>query len=171
MGSYSGSVPQAFDGPASLLFSCQCWLACGEREAMVMAPPPTVTQQYCLAPMAAWLSSTGISHHDLLPHIPSIRLSAVNSSPRPGVAPQSLNSSSQLLRLPGDQDSCLGYVWLQQGLILIPFRLPQISCFTLSLKCFFSDTDNCPDVGIRSLLQFPHLQRAGLILLTFPFPP
>ena len=40
-------------------------------------------------------------------------------------------------------------------LILIPFRLPQISCFTLSLKCFFSDSDNCPDVGIGSLLQFP----------------
>ena len=36
-------------------------------------------------------------------------------------------------------------------LILIPFRLPQISCFTLSLKCFSSDSDNCPDVGIRVL--------------------
>ena len=33
-------------------------------------------------------------------------------------------------------------------LILIPFRLPQISCFTLSLKCFSSDSDNCPNVGI-----------------------
>ena len=28
-------------------------------------------------------------------------------------------------------------------LILIPFRLPQISCFTLSLKCFSSDSDSC----------------------------
>ena len=37
---------------------------------------------------------------------------------------------------------------------LIPFRLPQISCFTLSLKCFSSDSDNFPDVGIRPLLQF-----------------
>ena len=35
------SVPQAFDGPASLLFSCQLMLACGERAAVVMAPPPT----------------------------------------------------------------------------------------------------------------------------------
>ena len=34
------SVRQAFDGPASLLFSC-LKLACGEREAMVIAPPPT----------------------------------------------------------------------------------------------------------------------------------
>ena len=46
-------------------------------------------------------------------------------------------------------------------LILIPFRLPQISCFTLSLKCFFSDSDSCPIVGIRPLLQFPHLLKAG----------
>ena len=30
---------QVFDGPASLLFSCWCWPV--EREAMVMAPPPT----------------------------------------------------------------------------------------------------------------------------------
>ena len=29
-------------------------------------------------------------------------------------------------------------------LTLIPFRLPQISCSTLSLKCFSSDSDNCP---------------------------
>ena len=56
-------------------------------------------------------------------------------------------------------------------LILIPFKLPQISCFTLSLKCFSSDSDNCPDVGIGTLLQFPHLPRAGPVLLTLVFPP
>ena len=59
-------------------------------------------------------------------------------------------------------------------LILIPFRLPQISCFTLSLKCFSSDSDNCPDVGIGPLLQFPHPPRAGPVLLTplfFPLLP
>ena len=54
-------------------------------------------------------------------------------------------------------------------LILIPFRLPQISCFTLSLKCFSSDSDSCPAVGIGPLLQFPHLLRAGPVLLTLPF--
>ena len=36
-------------------------------------------------------------------------------------------------------------------LILIPFRLPQISCFTLSLKHFSSVSDNCPDVEIGLL--------------------
>ena len=56
-------------------------------------------------------------------------------------------------------------------LILIPLRLPQISCFTLSLKCFSSDSDNCPDVGIGPLLQFPHPLKAGPVLLTLPFPP
>ena len=56
-------------------------------------------------------------------------------------------------------------------LIFIPFRLPQISCFILSLKCFSSDSDSCPDVGIRPLLQFPDQSRAGLVLLTLLFFP
>ena len=85
----------------------------------------------------AWLSSTGISHHDLLPHIPSIRLSPVNSSPRTGISPQSLNSSSRLCPF---QETCIPaqpmYGFSKDCLILIPFRLPHISCFTLSLKCF-----------------------------------
>ena len=37
---------------------------------MVMAPTLRMTQQYHLASMAAQLSSTGISHRSLLPHIP-----------------------------------------------------------------------------------------------------
>ena len=28
--------------------------------------------------------------------------------------------------------------------ILVPFRLPQINCFTLGLKCFSCDSDHCP---------------------------
>ena len=56
-------------------------------------------------------------------------------------------------------------------LVLIPFRLPQISCFPLSLKCFSSDSDYCPNVGIGPLLQFLHLPRAGSVLLTLSFFP
>ena len=56
-------------------------------------------------------------------------------------------------------------------LILIPFRLPQISCFTLSLKCFSSDSGNCPEVGIRPLLQLPYWLRAGPVLRTLLFSP
>ena len=55
---------------------------------------PHMTQQYRLASMASWLSSTGISHHSLLFHIPLIHLSTANSSPHPGIAQQSINSSS-----------------------------------------------------------------------------
>ena len=56
-------------------------------------------------------------------------------------------------------------------LVLIPFRLSQISCFTLSLKYFSSDPHNCPDVGIGPLLQVPQLQRAGPALVTVLFFP
>ena len=56
-------------------------------------------------------------------------------------------------------------------LFLIPFRLQQINCFTLSLKCFPFDSDNCPDVEIGPLLQFPHLLRAGPVLVTLLFFP
>ena len=63
------------------------------------------------------------------------------------------------------------YGWSKDCLILIPFRLPQISYFTLRLECFSSYSDNCPDVGIRPLLQFSHLPRAGPVLLTLLFFP
>ena len=104
------TVCQAFDGPASLLFSYPCWSVGGER-LWWWLHPLRVTQPYHLVSMAAQLSSIGISHHNLFPHIPSIRLSAVNISSHPGIAPQSLNSSSQPL-------GHLRYVWLWQGLIL-----------------------------------------------------
>ena len=50
-------------------------------------------------------------------------------------------------------------------LILITFRLPQISCFTPSLKCFSLNSDNCSALGIRPLFQFPHPLKAGPVLL------
>ena len=56
-------------------------------------------------------------------------------------------------------------------LIVIPFGLPQINCFTLSLKCFSFDLEGYPDVEIRPLLQFPHWLRAGPVLLTLLFLP
>ena len=131
-----------------------------------------MTQQCHLASMAAQLSSTGISLHNLLPHIPSIHLSAVNSSPRPGIAPQSLNSSSQPLCLP---EACVPvramYGCSKDCLVLIPFRLPQSICFTLNLQHFSYDSDNYPDVGIGPLLPFPHPPRAGPVLLTLLFIP
>ena len=96
--------------------------ACGKERLWWWFHPLRVTWQSCLASMAAWLSSTGISHHSLLPHITSTHRSTVKSRCCPGIAPQSLNSSSQPLHSSfptpgrGDQCSCPGYVWLQQGL-------------------------------------------------------
>ena len=106
------------------------------------------------------------------PHIPSIHVSAVNSSPRLGIAPQSLNSSSQPLHLPGTYIPVWGmYGCSKDCLALIPFRLPQISCFTFSRKCLYSDSYNCLNVGIRPLLQFPQWLRAGPVLVTLLFFP
>ena len=80
-------VPQVVDGPGFLLFSCRVGRERDHGDGSTLL----VTQQYCLASMVTWLSSTCISRHDLLPHIPSPCVSAVNSSPHPGIAPQSLN--------------------------------------------------------------------------------
>ena len=128
-----------------------------------------MTQQYRLASMAAWLSSTSISCHNLLPHVLSVHVSAVNKSPCPGIIPQSIHYSSQLPYLLWDLCPCPRYVWL--CLIFIPFRLPEISCFTLSLKCFSSDSEICPNMGIRPLLQFPKPPRADSVLQTLLFFP
>ena len=142
---------------------------------MVMDPPPMRDSAVSPCFHGAWLSSTVISHHNFLPYIHSIRLSAVNSSPCPGIAPQSLHSSSQLLCLPAVQETCVpvqgGYGCGKDCMILIPFRLPQISCFTLSLKCSSSDSDKCPEVEIACLLQFLHWPSTGPVLLTLLFFP
>ena len=44
----------------------------GEKGYADGSSPLGVTQQYRLASMAAWLSSTGISLYNLVPHISSI---------------------------------------------------------------------------------------------------
>ena len=120
-----------------------------------------MTQQYRLAFMASWFSPTGISHHNLLPHIPSICLSAIIISLHLGKAPQSLNSSTQPLHHLGM------YGCGKDCLILIPFRLPQISCFTLSLKYISSDSDNCPSVGRSSPTNTPIFPSSSFVLPSF----
>ena len=147
-------------------------LACGEREAMVMVPrvPPPPTP-HDSAVSRCFLGCLALLHPHF-PHIPSIRLSTVNSSPHPGVAPQSLTPAPSCCPFQGTSVPFWHvYGCSKDCLILIPFRLPQISCFTLSLKCFSSDSDNYPTVRIRPLLQFPHPPRAGPVLLTLLFFP
>ena len=138
-------------------------LACGEGEAMVMIPPTTHNSAVlpcfhgCLAflhrhfasPWSVSLQSTAALALGLL-HNPQ--------TPAP--------SSCGPVFLPPGMYGCS-----KDCLILIPFRLLQISSFTLNLKCFCSDSGNCPDVGIGPLLQFPHLPRAGPLLTTLLFCP
>ena len=135
---------------------------------MVMAPPLRMTQEYPLAFMAAWFSSRGISHHNLLPHVTSGQLPTVNSRPLPGIAPQSLRFSSQLLCLLGNTRPCLGYLWLWQGLsVWFSFHL---GCHRSAASLSASSVSPLV-VGIGPLLQFPHLLSAGPILLTLLFSP
>ena len=61
VGHLCSSVCQAIDGPASLLFSSRFWHV-GRERLWCWLYPLHVTQLYHLASMAAWLSSTGISH-------------------------------------------------------------------------------------------------------------
>ena len=148
------SVCQASDGSASLLLSCPCWPV--GREAMVTAPPPSVTQQYGLASMAAWFPP---------PAFPTT-ISSLTSSQ--SVSPQSTAALSlgllhnPLTPAPSHcpfQETSFPvqgmYVCGKDCLILILLRLPQISCFTLSFKCFSSDSDNCPAVGIGPCFSSP----------------
>ena len=139
-------------------------LACGEREAMVTAPPPTCDSAVspcfhgCLAFLHQHFHSRSPPLHPLNPCGQTADcLSTVNSSP--SLWDCSATPKLWLLAtvLPGNQRSCPGmYGRSKDCLILIPFSLPQMSCFTLSLKCFSSESDSCPDVGIGPLLQFPH---------------
>ena len=145
-----------------------------EREATVMTPPSTRDSVV----MSCFHGCLAFLHRHLPPQFPpSYPLDTfLHSQQQP--LPWDC-STIPTLQLPaavpsccaGDQCPCPGYAWLWQGLILIPFRLPRMSCFTLSLKSFSSDSDNCLNVGFGPLLQFPDQPRAGPVLLTVLFFP
>ena len=98
----------------------------------------------------------------------SLCLSAASSSAHPGIAPQSLTPAPSHCAFQETSVSVWGvYGWGIDCLILILFRLPQISCFILSLKCFSSNSDNCPHVGIGPRLQFPYPPRFFFFFLLF----
>ena len=138
----------------------------------MIVPSLHVPQLYPLASMAAWLSSIAISHHNLLLHIPSICLqsTAAHSPWYCSTIPKfQLPATVPSMRPASLFGVCMA---LSKGcLILIPFRLPQLSCFSLSLKCFSPDSDNCLNVVMGPLFQFPHPPRAGPVFLTLLFFP
>ena len=136
---------------------------------MVMAPP--AVHDLAVSPRfhGCLLSSTGISSHNLVSHIPSIRLPAGNSSSRPGIAPQSLTPAPSCYAFQGNSIPVRGmYGCSKDYLILIPFRLPQISCFTPSLL-FLLWLRQLPWCGDQSPASVPALPRAGPVLLTLLF--
>ena len=164
-GPICSSVCQAFDGPASLFFSCRCWHVGGQR----------LRWQWRLHPL--WHSAVSPCFHGFLAflhrHFPpqSPPSHALHPSLCSQQQPLPWDCSTRLkLQLPATAPSrgpapVRGmYGCSKDCLILIPFMLSQISCFPLSLKCFSSDLHNCPDV-------FPHPLRAGLLLLTLLFFP
>ena len=145
-------------------------LSCGEREAMVMALPtmPDSAVLPCFHGCWAFL------HRHFPPQSPPSH--PLNPSLHSQQQPSPWDcSTTPKFQLPAFQGTCIPvqgvYGCGKDHLILIPFRLPQISCFTRSLKCFSSYSDSCSAVGIGLLLQFPHPLRAGPVLLTLLFFP
>ena len=152
------------------------------REAMVRAPPPMrdSAASPCFHGCLAFL------HRHFPTRSPSHPLDlSLRSQQHPLLWDCSTISKPQLpaidpSRGPAFLDmygvSYWGYVRGMYGcskdcLILIPFRLPEISCFPPSLKCFSSDSDNCLYIRIGPLLQFPDPRRASPVLLTLLFFP
>ena len=148
-------------------------LACGEREAIVIIPPLTYDSAAlpcfngCLAflhihfwPQSPPSHPFDPSLHSQQQHLP-LGCSTIPKLQPPATAP-SRGPSFPVQGMYGCGKDCL---------ILIPYRLPQVSFFTFSLKYFSSDSDNCPSLEIRPLLQFPHPPKAGPVLLILLFPP
>ena len=140
------SVHQAFDGPASLLFSCRCWHV-GRERVWWWLHPLSVTQQYHLASMAVRLSST-------FPTTISSFTSPQSVSPQStaaltlGLLHNPYTSAPSYCTFQGTCVPVQGiYGCGKDSLVLIPFRLPQMSCFPLNLKCFSSDSDIAPMWG------------------------
>ena len=145
-------------------------LVCAEREAMVMAPAPM--RDSAVSP--CFHGSLAFLHRHFPPQSPPshpLNLSLYSQQqPFPwdcSIIPKVQLPATATSRGPAS----LSRVCMAVARILIPFRLLQINCFLLSLKCFSSDSDNCPGVGSGPLLQFSHPPRAGPILLTFLFFP
>lgn len=124
--------------------------------------PLHVTQQYHLTSMTTRLSSKGNPLCNLLPHVPGSHLPAVNSRPHPGIAPQSLHSSSQPPHVPEDLQSCLGYIWTWQGssvwFSLHPDCHRSTAALSNSLKCF-PESQTMPRCGDLTLASVPSLSK------------
>ena len=163
------SVHQVFDGPASLLFSCQCWHL-GEK---IYADGSTPTHDSAVSPCFHGCP-TFLHRHFPAQSSASYRLDpSLCSQQQPSLW---YCSTIPKLHLPAAAPSrgpvsLSGVCMAAARTVWFSFHIGCHSCLTLGLKCFFSDLDNCTKVGLRLLLQSPHLLRAGPVLLTLLFFP
>ena len=139
---------------------------------MVMAPPSSRDS----APWPCFRGCLAFLHRHLPPQPPPSHPLDLSLRSQQQPSPWDCSTVPQLqlpAPVPSGRAPALPGVCMvaARTVILIPSRLPQISCFALSLKCFSSDSDSCLAVGIGPLLQFPQPLRAGAVLLTLLFSP
>ena len=97
------------------------------------------------------------SPHNLLPHIPSIHLSTVNSTPCPGIAPQSLNFKFPP-NAPSREPTSLSQVGMAVAstvLILIPFRCHSSVVSVSALNVSLLTQTIAPMLGLDPCFTFP----------------
>ena len=147
-------------------------LVCGEREAMVTAPPAVCDSAVlpcyggCPASLPNHFPPQSPLSHRLHPSLCSQQqpspweCSTIPKFQLPEAAP-----SRGRAPLFGVRKTVARNAWFS-------FHLDcHRSAATLSLKCFSSDSDNCPDVGIRPLLQFLHPRGQSSPTNTPVYPP
>ena len=131
-------------------------LAFREREAMVMAPTPMCDS----AVSPCFSGCLAFFHRHFPPQSPPLHPLKLSLHSQQQPSPWDCSPILKLqlpATVPSRGPASLSWVYCSKDcLILIPFSLLQISCFTFSLKCFSSHSDNCLDVGMGPLLQFPH---------------
>ena len=138
-------------------------LVCRGREVMAMVPPPMHDSvvSLCFHGCPAFLHMH--FHHNLLPYIPSIHLSTVNSSPCPGIAPQIPKLQLPTAAPSRGSTSLSGVCMAAARTVWFSFHLGcHKSAVSLSaLNVSPLTQTNCPNVGIGPLLQFPQLPAKG----------
>ena len=151
---------QAFDGPASLLFSCLCW--CVRQRGY--GDGSTHYAWLSSIALLPWLPSFGISHHNLLPHIPR------SVSPQSTVALALYCSTIPKLQLPAAA-SARGPASLSRVCMAVARTVWfsfHLGCHRSALLLWLRQLPRCVD---QTLLNFPHPRRAGPVLLTLLFFP
>ena len=150
-------------------------LVCGEREAMVMA----LRTMRDSAGSPCFHGRLAFLHRHFPPRYPPSHpldpFLHYQQQPSPWDCSTIPKLQFPPLPLSGDLHFCLGVCMAVARTVWFSFHLGcHRSAVSLSALNVSPDSDNCPDVGIGSLLQFPYLLRAGPVLLTrlfFPLVP